>query len=378
MAINIAALADVESPDARFYAFVRVVIGLVALAAACRYAIKATAYDDTLFEPWHAGAMLVWVLLAIPVVIGWQARLAAIAAALTGAVMVVAGAEFFNNNHMYLTTVCMGLVAFSDCERFYAVRPRAGLPDVWPRWLMRIQLSVVYGYAGLQKVNSEFLSGDALNAYMSMAVGPLAPVAHALSGTAIVQPMAYTVVIVEIGMALLVWSKRTRAIVFGIALPLHICMLLVPYNGIEFIGVVLFAILTFTLLSAWVDAAPGARLVVWDDTCSFCRRFVGAAQRVDAWGALRWQGSSSPASYAGTGVTAEAASHAMQLIEPDGRIHSGFGAVRGILAVLPGSFLIAPWLALPPVARLGEAAYRHVAARRTCAIDDEAPQAKAA
>ena len=173
--------------------------------------------------------------------------------------MVIAGAEFFNNNHMYLVTVCMGLVAFSDCERFYAVRPRAGLPDAWPRWMMRIQLSVVYGYAGLQKVNSEFLSGDALNGYMSMAIGPLAPVAHALTGTALVQPMAYSVVLVELAMALLVWWKRTRPIAFGVALPLHLAMLLVAYNGIELYGIVLFAVLTFTLLGAWVDAVPARK-----------------------------------------------------------------------------------------------------------------------
>ena len=367
-----------DSPDARFYALTRIVVGLVALGATGRYAIKAATYEDTGFEPWHAGAMLIWALLAGAVVLGWRGRMAAVGAMLTGAVMVTAGAEFFNNNHMYLTTVCMGLVAFSDCERFHAVRPRAGLPDAWPRWMMRIQLSVVYGYAGLQKINPEFLSGDALDAYMSMAIGPLAPAAHALSGTALVQPMAYSVVMVELAMALLVWSKHTRAVAFAVALPLHIAMLLVAYNGIELYGIVLFAVLTFTLLSAWVDAAPGARLVVWDDTCSFCKRFVGAVQRVDVWGGLRWQGSSVPADYAGTGITREIASQAIQLVEPDGRVRSGFDAVTGILAVLPGGFLIAPWLALPPVARLGDKAYGHVAARRTCAVDDEEPQAEAA
>jgi predicted DCC family thiol-disulfide oxidoreductase YuxK len=270
---------------------------------------------------------------------------------------------------MYLTTVCMGLVAFSDCERFYALRPRAGLPDEWPRWMMRIQLSVVYGFAGLQKVNSEFLSGDALNAYLSMAVGPLAPVSHALSGSAIVQPMAYSVVAIEVGMALLVWSRHTRALVFGTAIPLHVGMLLVPWNTLEFIGVVLFALLTFTLLSAWVEAAPRGRFVVWDDSCSFCARCVTWGKRLDVWGAVRWVGSSSPAAYDGTGVTPEAAAFALQLVEPDGSVRSGYHAVRGVLEVVPGGFLIAPWMALPPVARIGERVYRHVAESRTCAID---------
>ena len=369
MASSVVAVAGIRSSSARFYAFVRIVVGAIALAAVSRYLLKAVAYPDTGFEPWHAVAMALWALFAVAVLMGWRARLAAVAAGIAGVVMVTTGHEFFNNNHVYLTTVCMGLVAFSDCERFYALRPRAGLPDEWPRWMMRIQLSVVYGFAGLQKVNSEFLSGDALNAYLSMAVGPLAPISHALSGTAIVQPMAYSVVIVEVGMALLVWSRRTRALVFGMAIPLHVCMLLVPWNTLEFIGVALFAVLTFTLLSAWVDAAPRARLVVWDDSCSFCKRCVSIGQRLDVWGAVRWVGSSSPAAYDGTGVTPDAAAFALQLVEPDGRVRSGYDAVRGVLEVVLGGFLIAPWMALPPVARIGERVYRHVAESRTCAVD---------
>jgi predicted DCC family thiol-disulfide oxidoreductase YuxK len=362
-------MVGTESPSARFYAFVRIVIGAVALGAASRYVIKAAFYTDSGFESWHGVALVIWAALAMAVMLGWRSRIAAMAALACGAVMVTAGAGFFNNNHMYLTTVCMGLVAFSDCERFYALRPRAGLPDEWPRWMMRIQLSVVYGYAGLQKLNSEFLSGDALDAYMSMAVGPLAPLAHALSGTAVVVPMAYSVVIVEVGMAVLVWAKRTRPVVFGVALPLHIAMLLVAHNGIELYGIFLFAILTFTLLSAWVDAAPRARLVVWDDSCTFCRRGVRIGRWLDVWGGIRWVGSSSPAAYKGTGVTPEAAAFAMQLVEPDGRVRGGYHAVRGILEVVPGGFLLAPWMVLPPVARAGEAIYRHIAERRTCAVD---------
>ena len=366
---DVAHVAGLEAPGARFYAFARIVIGAVALGAASRYVIKAAFYSDSGFEGWHIAALMIWSVLALAVLIGWRARLAAIGALGCGAVMVTAGAGFFNNNHMYLTTVCMGLVAFSDCERFYAMRPRAGLPDEWPRWMMRIQLSAVYGYAGLQKLNGEFISGDALDSYMAMTVGPLAPLAHALSGTAVVVPMAYSVVIVELGMALLVWSKRTRPLVFGVALPLHIAMLLVAYNGIELYGIVLFAILTFALLSAWVDAAPRARLVVWDDTCSFCRRGVRIGRWLDVWGAIRWVGSSSPAAYNRTGVTPEAAAFAMQLVEPDGRVRSGYHAVRGILEVVPGGFLLAPWMALPPVARVGEVIYRRIAERRTCAVD---------
>jgi hypothetical protein len=99
-------------------------------------------------------------------------------------------------------------------------------------------------------------------------------------------------------------------------------------------------------------------------------------RRLDAFHAFRFVGSSAPAAYDGTGVTPEAASQAIQLVEPDGTVHAGFAALGLIVAVLPGGMLIAPYMALPGVRALGEHAYQRVAARRTCAY--EAPAAEAA
>jgi predicted DCC family thiol-disulfide oxidoreductase YuxK len=346
-----------------------VIIGVVALGAASRYAIKAATFEDSHFVLWHGVALGLWAVLAVAVVTGWRGRVAAAAMSLLGAYMITAGIEFFNNNHMYLTTSCLALVAFSDCERHFAIRPAAAIPDAWPRRLMQIQLTIVYLFAGLQKINGEFLSGDALNHFMAQTVGPLAPLAHTLQGTALVTPMAYVVVLTEASLSLMVWSKRLRTVAFAVVLPLHTGMLLVAYNWLELYGIVLFATLTFVLLSAFVEVEERSRLVVWDDSCSFCKRWVSAFQKLDAWHALRFTGAGAPASYAGTGITPDAAAHAIQVLAPDGRVHAGFDAVKEIVAVLPGGFLVAPWMALPPIARAGEAAYRRVAARRTCAIE---------
>ena len=53
MASSTIDIRDQESPDARFYAVTRIVVGMVALGATSRYAIKAATYEDTGFEPWH-------------------------------------------------------------------------------------------------------------------------------------------------------------------------------------------------------------------------------------------------------------------------------------------------------------------------------------
>ena len=112
-----------------------------------------------------------------------------------------------------------------------------------------------------------------------------------------------------------------------------------------------------------------ARLVVWDDSCSFCRRWVSLFRRLDALGALHFVGSSRPEAFAGTGVTPEAADEAMQLVEPDGIVRSGFDAVRAIVAVLPFGYLVAPPMGWPGIRQAGHYLYRRVAASRTCAYE---------
>ena len=111
------------------------------------------------------------------------------------------------------------------------------------------------------------------------------------------------------------------------------------------------------------------RMVVWDDSCSFCRRWVAVFHRLDMLGVLHFVGSSRPEAYASTDVTREAADEAMQLVEPDGVVKSGFDAVRGIVAVLPFGYLVAPVMGLPGIRHTGHYVYRKVAASRTCAYE---------
>ena len=112
-----------------------------------------------------------------------------------------------------------------------------------------------------------------------------------------------------------------------------------------------------------------ARTVVWDDSCSFCRRWVSVFHRLDAFRALNFLGSSQPEVLASTGISREAADEAMQLIEPDGVVKSGFEAVRAIVGVLPFGYLVSPVMGLPGIRQSGHYLYRRVAASRTCAYE---------
>ncbi len=54
----------------------------------------------------------------------------------------------------------------------------------------------------------------------------------------------------------------------------------------------------------------------------------------------------------------------MHIIFADGRVRSGFDAVRALLWLLPPAVPIAPLLYIPGARRVGGRAYRHVAERR--------------
>jgi predicted DCC family thiol-disulfide oxidoreductase YuxK len=114
------------------------------------------------------------------------------------------------------------------------------------------------------------------------------------------------------------------------------------------------------------------RVVVWDDSCAFCRFWVGWARRLDWLRVHRYIGSGEPAAYAGTGLTPAETAEAVQLVGPRERA-SGFDAVRLVLLRLPLTALPALLMWLPPLPWLGRRLYRRIAARRHCATPTSRP-----
>lgn len=344
-----------RTTNPRLLAVIRIALGAIA-------ALKGVAL--TFVTGISPGLTLPWIGLSAAVALGWGARAAAALLVLFGAYLMMQGVYW---NHLYLLTLLLGLVVLSDSEQHHALLPRgSGDADAWPVFLMRCQLSIVYFFAAAGKVNGDFLSGDTLqhqfeNALISLPdPGALLPL------------MSYGTIMVELFLALAVWSPRLRRFAFGIALPLHLAMLTISTNADDLIGITLFSLLMFTLLIAFVEAPERGRVVVWDDQCSFCRRWVEVVRRVDALAALRFVGLSHSEEYLPLGVSPERADRAIQLVEPDGRIREGYDAVRGIVSVIPGGHLVAPLMGLPGLPAIGDRVYRRVAARRSCRYEPSA------
>lgn len=305
-----------------------------------------------------------WVASASAVLLGWRTRLAAAVLTATIAAVMLLDQQLYSN-HLYLIVLVCGLLTVADsgaalsldARRLGERREISG----WPIWLLRLQVSVVYGYAALSKLNPDFLSGSVVASYLRRA-GPLAMP----DSWRFLEPMLILSVLAictEAFLAVALWSRRWRpaALVGALALHVGITGWLDPSYQL-----LVFSLATLPLLILFLDAAPASRVVVWDDGCGFCATWVRWFRRLDWLAVLRFVPRSGLAA-SGVAVSEDAAARALQLVYRR-RVHGGFAAVGRVLEILPISFLWAPLLRLPPIAWVGERAYRRVAQRRRCEL----------
>lgn len=308
--------------------------------------------------PEIAAVTAVWMLAGAGLTLGVGARLCAgVLCALSIGLHVVD--QNFWAHHVYVMTLVLLLLTIIDSDASLSVRwlrDRRPERDVlwWPVWLVQVQLSLAYLFTATAKLNPAFLEGAVLQG--AMALPPewawLAPW------------LALPALAAEffIGVALWVPALRPWALLLGFGLHGLVPVLMGPYAGL-----LVFTLLVWSVYILFVDDRPQSRLVVWDDTCGFCRGWVQWLRRLDWLRVHRFEGSSRPEALAEAGVTAEEANEEIK-VRVGAHTAGGFAAIRVILESLPIGFLWARVLALPPINWLGAAAYRRAAQRRHCLL----------
>lgn len=232
----------------------------------------------------------------------------------------------------------------------------------WAPWLVRVQISIVYLFAGLSKLNGAFLSGTVV-AVTLRRDGPLAVPAEWRTFEPMVV-MSILAILTELFLAVALWLPRWRRTAFVLGLGLHtaIATWFVPTAEL-----VVFGLITLAPYLFFLPAPRQGAVVAWDDSCGFCRQWVMLFRRLDWLAALQCVPSSDTEALARLTIPREDADRALQLVTDDRR-EQGFLAVVGVLERTPIGFLWAPLLRLPPIAWLGDRAYRRVAARRLCSL----------
>jgi predicted DCC family thiol-disulfide oxidoreductase YuxK len=358
--------------DPRPLALTRIGIGVAAGMIGLetwRLLIKVSAPDKLqvpafawLPDPGHGliwALFAVWTLLAAALTLGFRARLAAAGLALLAVLAMVLDEQVYSN-HLALMAVLCALLTLGQPAAVWSLdarrRPAIATTPYWPVLLIKVQISTLYGFAALSKLNDVYLSGDVLARSTWGVVSGL--------GESILIAASAAGLAVELFLSVGLWSERLQRFAFPIGLCFHLLILATFARPLPLIPFALLALSPYVL---FLRAKPASRLVIWDDTCAFCGRCVAVLRRIDLFGVHRFVGSGDPSAFEGTGVTPFDAERAVQLVADRRRVE-GYDAIRMALEVCPPTFLVAPLLRIPPIARLGRRAYRRVAARRACGV----------
>lgn len=360
----------------------RAVVGVAALLKALERApiLDRLASPDVVRVPYLAGQPSIADLpatLVLAVWIGLAAAFAAgVAARITGTLLtlllvsVLLGDQQLYSNHLYLLTWLVALLTLADAGAALSVDAiRNGTRRTiaeWPLWLLRIQLSVVYLFAGLSKIGATYLSGAVVA--LSLRNDGLFAIPTEWRTFEVMAALSIVSILSEIGLAIGLWLPRWRRTAFVVGLLLHIGIALWFDPTVPLI---VFAIIALAPYVLFLDLEPRPLTLVFDDSCGFCKSWVRWFRRLDWLRFLEFVPGSDAVALARLDVPPKDADRALQLIR-DGRRTQGFDAVIGVLEHLPLGFLWASLLRMWPILPIGRRSYERVAARRQCSINPAA------
>ncbi|MCI0543876.1 MAG: HTTM domain-containing protein [Actinobacteria bacterium] len=203
-------------------AFVRAWVALPVLLRLAEPEVLRMPLFDWMPDPTPALAwtlVSLWAASALLVTVGW--RLGVTAPCLVGclAVMLALDRQTYSN-HLYLMAWMVLLLAVAaGGARIGRVVPR------WTLLLLMLQVSIVYFFSGISKINDDFLSGLALAGVLDRGLISLPGV---LARRDVLVTVAILTIVVEVFLAFALWLPRYRkpAIALGVALHLAIVTLL--------------------------------------------------------------------------------------------------------------------------------------------------------
>ena len=258
-------------------------------------------------------------------------------------------------NHLYLMTWLVLLLVLADAGAGLGLR-RPDRPAVrWPVFLLKCQVSIVYGFAALTKLNEEFLSGQVISGFVH---GGLVDFPDLFRTEAVFVALSVGTVFVELFLAAFLWVRRFRPAAFAFGVLLHTpIVLLIPATG----ELLVFAVELLALYPLFLSTEKVK--VIWDDDCGSCRDWITRFKRFDVLQLLDPIGKSE-----GTEIVDPTEVERSLHVVHDRVLTRGFAAIIRILEHLVPTLWVAPFLRLPGVSRLGELWYRWQARRRSCRV----------
>jgi hypothetical protein len=204
-------------------------------------------------EPLAYALLASWVLGGIGFTVGVWTRWSAGVMTFAIAAVFVLDQQLYSN-HYYLTLVLAPLFTLADTGARWSVdalrRGARGTVTAWPVDLLRIQLTIVYGFAALAKLNAEYLRGEVLDAYLVF-LGPW-EFPDALQTSTVLTGLAVGSVLVEGYLAAGFWLRRHwrwLALALGIGFHIAIVATMRARVGLTVFSLEMFAL--YALFFPW-------------------------------------------------------------------------------------------------------------------------------
>jgi hypothetical protein len=172
----------------------------------------------------------VWAGAGLAALLGWRAWAATQTLALVHVATLFYDRQLYSN-HFYFLTILSVLLALAQPRD----RDPGAIP-AWPLFLMRTQLSSVYLFAGLSKIQPEFLSGRVLQHYMRDTLLPGREQWYRLE---VLGWVAVAVAFTEVFLAAGLWIPRVRHATLTTGFLFHVSILVALGPSL---GLVIFAV----------------------------------------------------------------------------------------------------------------------------------------
>ena len=180
---------------------------------------------------------------AVCVTLGLGTRIAALVLAATLGSMMLLEQQVYSN-HVALSMWCALWLVLSRSDARWSLRARIEGPGevlVADQLLLMTQVSVVYAFTGLLKINPEFLSGAVIQENSRLPLSdPLA------------QAMAVAAVLTEVSLCVGLWFRRTRLWVACAGVGLHAAIPLVMYQPLPLVSFSISVVCLYPLFFASV------------------------------------------------------------------------------------------------------------------------------
>lgn len=185
--------------------------------------------------PWVVVLVMLTIAAALAVAVGWNTEKAAIVSVVLGIAILLWDQQTYSS-HRLLATLLMAYLIFAKAGTEWSVRPIPGRRSVpwWPQLLMMSQLSVLYFFSALSKINVWFISGVPLSRWVWIELPwQLYTVAAVMT------------IVVELTIAVGLWFRSSRRVAVLLGLGLHVSIVVLMNH--DTLALLAFAITCISL-----------------------------------------------------------------------------------------------------------------------------------